>query len=373
LIGEKMHGMRPLLILPIIILAIAMVPIGYSYTTKVNITPPNTTLPAGQSFSLNVTVANVVNLNSWQIDISFNPAILNCTGLSIPSDSIFGSRPYFFPDPKIYNSVGEIVAFCSLDVGVSVNADGRLATISFTSRTLGVSALPFLNVMKKPQTPFVGTYLFDTSSSPQIIPFDVNVGIVEVIKPDFVKNAFNVVKNAQTYHVAIWTNSTVTGFYYNSTSRELGFNVAAATGTKGASIVEIDKNLLNGTLIAMLGNVGLCTYARSLNTLPENTTHCFTYFNFTYNTGTKDVIVRLTVTCDLNGDRIVDVSDVALESAAYGATPGSTRWNPVADVNHDFVIEVTDLSVVVKCYGTWLHSQNFSSSSVVEKNNLFIE
>lgn len=340
--------------LAVIILIIAAVPSGCSYTTKVNINPPNTTLLAGQSFMVNVTVSNVVNLNNWQIDLSFNHMILNCTGLSIPSDSIFDSKSYFFPTPKIDNSLGEVVAFCSLEVGVVVSGSGRLATISFTSRVLGVSALTFENVMKKPQAPFVGTYLFDPNSS--MIPFDVSAGIVEVIRSGFVKNVFNVVKNTQTYHVAIWTNSTLTGFYYNATSKELGFNVAAATGTKGVCIVEIDKNLLNGTLITLLGNIGLYTYTRSLNTLPENTTHCFTYFDFTYDTGAKNVRIRLTVKGDLNGDQIVDVTDVAMECAAYGTVPGSARWNQVADVNHDFVIDVTDLSVVVKCYGTWLQS-----------------
>jgi hypothetical protein len=334
-------------LLAIIILIIIMVPTGYSYTTKLNFSPPCKTPLAGQPFTVDVTVANVVNLNNWQIDLSFNPEILNCTGLSIPPDSIFDGNPYEFPAPIINDTTGKVMAFCGLGKAV-VSGSGKLATISFRSRAIGISTLTFLYVMAR--IPYIGTYLSDNASSS--IPFDPNVGIVEVIGSGFVKSVFNV----QTHNVAIWTNSTVTNFYYDATLIEIGFNVAAASGTKGVFIAEIDKNLLNGTLITMLGDVGLSTYTRSLNTLPENATHCFTYFHFTYDTSTKNVKIRLTIKGDLNGDRIVDVTDVAMECAAYGTTPSSADWNPVCDVNHDTIIDVSDLAMVVACYGAWLRS-----------------
>jgi hypothetical protein len=189
-----------------------------------------------------------------------------------------------------------------------------------------------------------------------MIPFDVNVGIVEVIGSDFVNNLFSVVKNAQYYYVAIRTNSTttVTGFYYNAASLELGFNLTAATSTKGACIVEIDRNLLNGTLITLLNNVGLSTYSPILNTLPENATHCYTYFYFTYDKATKTVKIKVTVTGDVNGDRIDDIKDLAKTAAAYGSTPGSAKWNPACDVNHDSIVDIKDLAIVAKNFGKYL-------------------
>jgi hypothetical protein len=350
--GEKLRSIEFLSLLAIIILIIIMVPAAYSYTTKLNINPPTTTLLAGQSFTVNVTVTSVTNLNRWQVDVSFNPMILNCTGLSVPSDSIFGSMSYLFPTPIINNTAGRVAAFCALMSSGGVSGSGRLATISFTSLTLGVSTLTFVNVMKNPDPTFSETYLFDPSHS--MIPFDGNTGIVEVISSGFQRSIFSVTKNAQTYYVGILTNSTLSSFYYSGTSRELGFNITATVGTNGACIVEVDKNLLNGTLIALLSNVGLSTYARSLNTLLENATHCFAYFDFVYNTGTKNVKIRLTVTGDLNGDRRVDIKDVARVCAAFGTYPGSGRWNPVADVNHDFKVDIKDVAVVCACFGTWL-------------------
>jgi hypothetical protein len=349
---EKLRNLKYLPLGAIIILILATIPAAYAFTTKVNINPSNTTLLIGQSFTENVTITNVANLNNWQIVLSFNPFTLNCTGLTIPSDSIFAGKSYFFPPPRIDNTVGQIVAFCGLlgAPNANVSGSGRLAVITFTSRSVGVSALTFLNVMKRQ---IDGTYILDPSSS--IIPFDAGSGIVEVIASGFTKNVFGVTKNAQTYYVAIRTNSTVTvSPYYNGSSRELAFSISGATGTKGACIVEIDKHLVNGTLITLLNNVALCTYSRTVSTLLENATHIFTYFNFTYNTSTKNVKIRLTVTGDLNGDQKVDIKDVALESAAFGTIPGYAKWNPVADVDHNFKIEIKDLALVSKSFGTWL-------------------
>jgi hypothetical protein len=134
----------------------------------------------------------------------------------------------------------------------------------------------------------------------------------------------------------------------------LRFNVTGTTGTKGAVIVEIDKHVLNGSLITLLSNVALTTSSPTLGTLPQNGTYCFPYFNFTYNASTKNIKIRLTVTGDLNGDRRVDVIDLAIESRAYGTVPGMSKWNPVADVDRNLKVDVKDLAIVSRSFGSWL-------------------
>jgi hypothetical protein len=49
---------------------------------------------------------------------------------------------------------------------------------------------------------------------------------------------------------------------------------------------------------------------------------------------------------DVNGDRVIDCSDVMLVKAAYGSVPGSPNWNRFADVVTDGVINVRDLASV---------------------------
>lgn len=56
---------------------------------------------------------------------------------------------------------------------------------------------------------------------------------------------------------------------------------------------------------------------------------------------------------DINGDGVVNVGDLQLLVAAWGATrtPPSANWNPKADLNNDGVINVGDLQLLVANWG----------------------
>jgi hypothetical protein len=54
---------------------------------------------------------------------------------------------------------------------------------------------------------------------------------------------------------------------------------------------------------------------------------------------------------DLNGDCIVDITDLQIVGDAYGSVPGDSSWNPAADMNGDNKIDVLDLSAVGLRYG----------------------
>lgn len=54
---------------------------------------------------------------------------------------------------------------------------------------------------------------------------------------------------------------------------------------------------------------------------------------------------------DLNGDRKVDIQDIAIVALAYGSYPGQSRWNPVADLNKDNNVDIRDLVLVAKHFG----------------------
>jgi hypothetical protein len=58
---------------------------------------------------------------------------------------------------------------------------------------------------------------------------------------------------------------------------------------------------------------------------------------------------------DVNNDCTVDVADLSLVGAAFGASPGpppSVHWNPFADLNNDGSINIVDLVVVASHFGT---------------------
>jgi hypothetical protein len=54
---------------------------------------------------------------------------------------------------------------------------------------------------------------------------------------------------------------------------------------------------------------------------------------------------------DLNGDNQISLADLLLLLKAYGSTPSSSNWNPVADLNCDGQVSLTDLLLLLKNYG----------------------
>ncbi|HJV48152.1 MAG TPA: dockerin type I domain-containing protein [Geothrix sp.] len=61
---------------------------------------------------------------------------------------------------------------------------------------------------------------------------------------------------------------------------------------------------------------------------------------------TKSCSISIAIkTRDFNGDGITDVLDLASLARAFGATPGSPNWDPVADLNGDGVVDEADLTI----------------------------
>ena len=56
---------------------------------------------------------------------------------------------------------------------------------------------------------------------------------------------------------------------------------------------------------------------------------------------------------DLNNDGKVDISDVAMASAAFGSFPGHPRWNPAADIDKDGFVNIFDIALVCQNFGRY--------------------
>jgi len=54
---------------------------------------------------------------------------------------------------------------------------------------------------------------------------------------------------------------------------------------------------------------------------------------------------------DLNGDRRVNIIDIAIIARAYGSYPGHPKWNSAANLNGDNVINIIDVAIAAKNYG----------------------
>ena len=64
--------------------------------------------------------------------------------------------------------------------------------------------------------------------------------------------------------------------------------------------------------------------------------------------------IQVSKSPDINGDRSVNIIDLAQVGAAFGAIPSSPNWNPNADMNFDSVINIIDLAIVAANFGRTL-------------------
>ncbi|UCE96789.1 MAG: hypothetical protein JSV51_04150 [Candidatus Bathyarchaeota archaeon] len=55
---------------------------------------------------------------------------------------------------------------------------------------------------------------------------------------------------------------------------------------------------------------------------------------------------------DINGDGVIDLSDVILVIEAYGSFPGHPRWNPKTDVDSDGEVGISDIIAVIMKFGS---------------------
>jgi hypothetical protein len=61
--------------------------------------------------------------------------------------------------------------------------------------------------------------------------------------------------------------------------------------------------------------------------------------------------VKIAIYCDVNGDGIVDISDILDTALAFGSTPGQPRWNPNCDLDDNGIVDISDILEVALHYG----------------------
>jgi len=324
-------------IFAIVILSYGRVP-GYSAEqTTLTLDPVNSYASKGQPLTTNVTILNVSNLATWQLLVDFNPSIINCTGVTIPPNNIFGGN-YYLLAPEINNTKGYVKAFCFLNAVGGVNGSGILCQISFQCLTPGISALEIV----RSDCGLCTTYLQQPDYT--LISFTNVDGTVEVTDQGFHENLFN----TQSHPILVYSNSSITGFYVNETWKETSFSATETTGTNGSTTVVVPKLIINGTRISDRMMVKVDDN-QIVHTLSENATHNFMQFAYQHSTRRIDVLV--TLLADVTGDRKVRVDDVLLVAIHFGLSEGDPGWNPICDLTGDGKVRVDDVLLVAVGFG----------------------
>jgi hypothetical protein len=160
---------------------------------------------------------------------------------------------------------------------------------------------------------------------------------------------FNISKNGETYVIRMLTNSSVTSFRFDENLDQINFNVTGLTGTQGYCNVTIPKNVFNSTF-AILVNGIVTPYIKSENS-------DYTFIHFKYNHSNDNIKILSTVIGDVNGDKKVDINDIATVALSFGSFLGGLRWNPIADLTGsdylvpDGKIDILDIALVAKHFG----------------------
>jgi len=123
---------------------VAKVPVN-AQTTTIHAINPTTgdnqfifytnTTNVGDEFTVNITLTDFVDVYTWQIRLLFDPALLNVTGASYPSDHIFAGETTSPVAPNI--GTGYVLFGNSLvgDVPGKTGAEARLCQIEFKIKT----------------------------------------------------------------------------------------------------------------------------------------------------------------------------------------------------------------------------------------------
>lgn len=339
MVGTMRRLLKATLIYSAMIVLMLTVPQLSSAQTAIIYIDPEKSYPEIESyFKVNVSIAEVIDLHAWQLRIAFDPEIIQCENVSVPSYNIFGGSANF-PDPIINNTSGYLKAFCGLwEPETGVDGSGLLCEIEFYCRGHGITPIIIADRMQ-----LTGTYLVDPETPPNLIPFEAREGIAEVGDPGFQEHTFSVAP----HNVIIFSNSTtVDTFDYDQDLKNMTFDVEGQGGTIGFCSVMVSKELLDGTLIVLANDDAIDS------TLFENTTHNF--LRFMYVQSRKKIKILVTLRGDMNGDRIVNMKDVYFVIKAFASMPGDPNWSSRADVNKDGIVNMKDIYILITNFGkTW--------------------
>src|SRR4030067_2016234 len=102
------------------------VPAGLSQTARVYIYPYQTNAVVNSEFVVEARIAEVVDLNAWQLVLSFDPSMMECVRVSEGSFLIQVAPPTWIP-PVIDNTSGDISIGEMLQAGLDTPRKGTTA------------------------------------------------------------------------------------------------------------------------------------------------------------------------------------------------------------------------------------------------------
>jgi len=325
-----------LILIALTVLNLTLIVLSTGYTI-VSTSPEYVYSFVHQSLTVNITVQGVTDLCSWQMMLSYNPHILNCTDVFIPDDNIFSGYTTTFGF-EIDDVNGSLEIFNGIWAINGVSGSGKLCSITFQATTPGISAFSFLSE----------GYLRDSENDP--IPFESVDGTIQINGEGFNSYSFNITQGETSYNITLLSNSSITDFF-NSTLQKIIYHASSVEDTMGSGTISIPRALLNGTF-AILVNDSSIYYSISENALNQ-----YLHYNYLHPTAESlHMQIVTTIIGDLNGDREVDMKDIGHAARAFGSTPGHPRWDARADISGpngypEGQVDMRDIGIFARNFG----------------------
>jgi len=298
-------------------------------TTYVNVTPVETIVYIGGSFSINITVNLGESIAGAQFAVIFDETLL--TANSVTEGDLFNGYDTFFNPRTIDNANGEITGVFNVITtqGGSVSSEGTLACIHFTTKADdGVSPLNLVNVV-----------LGDPDANP--IPLSLHNGSVTI----------------QIYDTKSPMSSVNMFTPYGYHLKEIPLEVTVDAFDVGSGVKKVslyyrysDENITWSDWMLYGENQTISPYTWQF--IAPNGTGYYEFYSQAIDNADNleaeplgtDAICRIYPNWDVNMDQIINILDIITIGQHWDDT-GEPCWIP-ADVNCDRVINILDMIMV---------------------------
>lgn len=234
---------------------------------EVSVSPQSSSVSVGQSFSVNITIANFPSpgLFSYQFSLYYDSAILQCIAVQIPSDYFLkptNPSNIFIVDPGTINQSAGCVTFVLTLLGneLGKTGSGVLASVQFTGLAAGISLFELRDV-----------HLMNSNSSQfPTDQYSLRQGSIKVVQQISIADYDVSFGSDFTVESVLQGASTIAGASFDVYFNKSVVNaVSVSSGDFGAPVYVID----NDSGIVKISTVGAVAVGKDVATLAKITFH----------------------------------------------------------------------------------------------------
>jgi hypothetical protein len=280
-------------------------------------------------FEISIVIGDVENLKRCIFNLTYNPHIIMETSITVPK--VLGQTPIKYLLADDYN--GYIWANLTYPNPITTYTPITIITITFHVEAMGVSPINLENT--RMEDPAGNGIIHEVNNG-------MFVGIIRDIAITNIETELNIAYAGWPVRI-------------NVTVKNEG-NLTETFSLK----VCYDANLIDTKIITDLNpSMGITiTFVWNTSSAPPCHDYIISaevaplpYEINTANNILTDGTIKIKLMGDINGDRIVDMTDINVFLEAYGAIPIHPRWNLDADLYRDRKIDMTDLILILNNFG----------------------